>query len=127
MEEENALLVLDEAFIDFVRRPESPEGDKIVKLRTFTKSYGLPGIRVGYVVGFKGGAFRSVRMPWGGIGSAGAAFLEFLLRDGFEHLRRTMPLIWREKERLERASGGLGATPTSSSSALGTRKGSSRP
>lgn len=103
VEEENALLVLDEAFIDFVRRPESPEGDKIVKLRTFTKSYGLPGIRVGYVVGFKE-AFRSVRMPWG-IGSAGAAFLEFLLRDGFEHLRRTMPLVWREKERLERALG----------------------
>ena len=103
IEDKKALLVLDEAFIDFVRNPESPEGENLVKLRTFTKSYGLPGIRVGYVIGFEE-AFRSVRMPWS-IGSMGVAFLEFLLKDGFEHLRRTMPLIWREKERLERALG----------------------
>lgn len=103
VEDRGALLVLDEAFIDFVQKPESPEGENIVKLRTFTKSYGLPGIRVGYVIGFEE-AFRSVRMPWG-IGSTGVAFLEFLIKDGFQHLRKTMPLIWREKERLEKALG----------------------
>ena len=103
VEDKGALLVLDEAFIDFVKNPESPEGDNIVKLRTFTKSYGLPGIRVGYVLGFED-AFRSVRMPWS-IGSTGVAFLEFLLKDGFEHLRKTMPIIWQEKERIERELG----------------------
>ena len=103
VEEGKALLVLDEAFIDFVKDAESPEGENLVKLRTFTKSYGLPGIRVGYVLGFPE-AFKSVRMPWG-IGSTGVAFLEFLLEDNFEHLRKTMPLIWREKERLEKALG----------------------
>ena len=103
VEENKALLVLDEAFIDFVEKPESPEGENVVKLRTFTKSYGLPGIRAGYVLGFKE-ALRSVRMPWG-IGSVGLAFLEFVIKDGFEHLRRTMPLIWREKERIEKALG----------------------
>ena len=103
VEDRKALLVLDEAFIDFVKNAESPEGENVVKLRTFTKSYGLPGIRVGYVLGFKE-AFGSVRMPWG-IGSTGVAFLEFLLKDGFEHLRKTMPLIWREKERIEKALG----------------------
>ena len=101
VEDEKALLILDEAFIDFVKKPESPEGENIVKLRTFTKSYGLPGIRVGYVLGFPE-AFKSARMPWS-IGSTGVAFLEFLLRDGFGHLRKTMPLIWRERERFERA------------------------
>ena len=101
VEEKEALLILDEAFIDFVKNPESPKRENVVKLRTFTKSYGLPGIRVGYVLGFED-AFRSVRMPWS-IGSAGVAFLEFLIEDGFEHLRRTMPLIWREKKRLEKA------------------------
>ncbi|WP_297502020.1 aminotransferase class I/II-fold pyridoxal phosphate-dependent enzyme [Thermococcus sp.] len=100
VEDKKALLVIDEAFIDFVKKHESPEGENIVKLRTFTKSYGLPGIRVGYVVGFSR-AFRSVRMPWG-VGSTGLAFLEFLLEDGFEHLRKTMPLIWREKVRMEK-------------------------
>ncbi len=101
VEDKNALLILDEAFIDFVKNPESPEEENVVKLRTFTKSYGLPGIRVGYVIGFPD-AFKSVRMPWS-IGSTSVAFLEFLLEDNFEHLRKTMPLIWREKERLERA------------------------
>ncbi|WP_456365867.1 aminotransferase class I/II-fold pyridoxal phosphate-dependent enzyme [Thermococcus sp.] len=101
IEDEKALLILDEAFIDFVQKPESPSGESVVKLRTFTKSYGLPGVRVGYVIGFPE-AFKSVRMPWS-IGSAGVAFLEFLLEDGFEHLRKTMPLIWSEKGRVERA------------------------
>lgn len=101
VEDSNSLLVLDETFIDFVRKPKSPEGESIVKLRTFTKSYGLPGVRVGYVLGFEE-AFKSVRMPWS-IGSTGVAFLEFLIKDRFEHLRKTMPLIWREKERLEKA------------------------
>lgn len=100
VEDENSLLVLDEAFIDFVKDAESPESENIVKLRTFTKSYGLPGIRVGYVVGFEE-AFKSVRMPWS-IGSLGYAFLEFVIADEFEHLKRTMPLIWKEKERVER-------------------------
>ena len=103
VEEGRALLVLDEAFIDFVKDAESPSGENVVKLRTFTKSYGLPGIRVGYVLGFPE-AFKSVRMPWG-IGSTGVAFLEFVIKDGFEHLRKTMPLIWRERERLEKALG----------------------
>lgn len=103
VEDRNALLVLDEAFIDFVESPESPSGENIVKLRTFTKSYGLPGIRVGYVAGFPE-AFRSVRMPWA-IGSVGVAFLEFLLEDRFQHLKGTMPLIWREKRRIEKALG----------------------
>ncbi len=103
VEDRKALLILDEAFIDFIEKPESPEGENVVKLRTFTKSYGLPGIRVGYVIGFEE-AFKSVRMPWS-IGSTGVAFLEFLLKDGFEHLRRAMPLIRREKERIEKALG----------------------
>ncbi|ASJ03472.1 aminotransferase [Thermococcus profundus] len=103
VEDKNALLILDEAFMNFVERPESPEGKNVVKLRTFTKSYGLPGIRVGYVVGFDD-AFKSVRMPWA-IGSTGVAFLEFLLDDRFGHLKRTMPLIWREKRRIEKALG----------------------
>ncbi|GAB6102193.1 aminotransferase class I/II-fold pyridoxal phosphate-dependent enzyme [Thermococcus atlanticus] len=101
VEDTDSLLVLDEAFIDFVRDAKSPEGENLVKLRTFTKSYGVPGIRVGYVIGFSE-AFRSVRMPWS-IGSLGYAFLEFVIKDGFSHLKKTMPLIWKEKERIEKA------------------------
>ncbi len=101
VEDTDSLLVLDEAFIDFIKNAKSPEGENIVKLRTFTKSYGLPGIRVGYVIGFSE-AFKSVRMPWS-IGSSGYAFLEFIIKDEFQHLKKTMPLIWKEKERIEKA------------------------
>ncbi|WP_457753453.1 aminotransferase class I/II-fold pyridoxal phosphate-dependent enzyme [Thermococcus sp.] len=101
VEDTDSLLVLDEAFIDFVKDARSPEGENIVKLRTFTKSYGLPGIRVGYVISFDS-AFKSVRMPWS-IGSLGYAFLEFVIGDEFKHLKKTLPLIWKEKEHIEKA------------------------
>lgn len=101
VEDKEALLLLDEAFIDFVKNAKSPEGGNILKLRTFTKSYGLPGIRVGYVIGFEE-AFKSVRMPWS-IGSLGYAFLEFIIKDESRFLKETMPLIWKEKERMEKA------------------------
>lgn len=103
VEDTESILVLDEAFMDFVKGYSSPESDRIIKLRTFTKSYGVPGIRVGYVTGFPE-EFRRVRMPWS-IGSAGRAFLKKVIDDEFEFLRETMPIIWKEKGRMERELG----------------------
>ncbi|MFE0028572.1 histidinol-phosphate transaminase [Amycolatopsis sp. NPDC059021] len=54
---ESALLVLDEAYCEFARpNPEYPDGLAVLRgqdrpwivLRTFSKAYGLAGIRVGY-------------------------------------------------------------------------------
>ncbi|BAJ74624.1 histidinol-phosphate/aromatic aminotransferase and cobyric acid decarboxylase [Microbacterium testaceum StLB037] len=56
----DVLIVLDEAYAEFVTEPASVEGDRvraiiarpnIVILRTFSKAYGLAGLRVGYAVG----------------------------------------------------------------------------
>ncbi len=51
------ILVLDEAYIEFVRDPRGPDslsllasGRPMVVLRTFSKAYGLAGLRVGYGV-----------------------------------------------------------------------------
>ncbi len=55
-------------------------------------------------------------MPWG-IGSTGVAFLEFLIENGLGHLRKTMPLIWREKKRMEKTLGVKKTMLTSSSGA----------
>ncbi|CCH49030.1 histidinol-phosphate transaminase [Pseudodesulfovibrio piezophilus] len=51
----DCLLVVDEAYIDFVWPPESytpvqayDKFDNLVVLRTFSKAYGLAGLRVGY-------------------------------------------------------------------------------
>lgn len=53
----NVLIVLDEAYIEFVRDPQSVDGVKtykanpnVVLLRTFSKAHGLANLRVGYSV-----------------------------------------------------------------------------
>ena len=54
----SVLVVLDEAYIEFVTDPEAVRGipllsryPNLVVLRTFSKAYGLAGLRVGYAVG----------------------------------------------------------------------------
>jgi histidinol-phosphate aminotransferase len=51
----DVVLVLDEAYIDFVRDPAHPDSRAyadgarpVVGLRTFSKAYGLAGLRIGY-------------------------------------------------------------------------------
>ncbi|HVN63360.1 MAG TPA: aminotransferase class I/II-fold pyridoxal phosphate-dependent enzyme, partial [Candidatus Binataceae bacterium] len=54
---ENAVIVADEAYFEFVRDPEYPDslqdhdgGRLIVTLRTFSKIFGLAGLRAGYAI-----------------------------------------------------------------------------
>nr|WP_284289038.1 aminotransferase class I/II-fold pyridoxal phosphate-dependent enzyme [Angustibacter aerolatus] len=53
----DVLVVVDEAYTEFVRDPEVPDALALVRarpnvavLRTFSKAYGLAGLRVGYAV-----------------------------------------------------------------------------
>ena len=77
---EHVLTVLDEAYFEYVDEPDYPDGiEEYVKagrdvlvLRTFSKIYGLAGLRVGYGVGPGGrrrrdqqGAERVRRQPAG--------------------------------------------------------------
>jgi histidinol-phosphate aminotransferase len=52
---EGALLVLDEAYVEFPPEGSLPRIDpanpRVVRLRTFSKAHGLAGLRVGYAVG----------------------------------------------------------------------------
>ncbi|MEL6121509.1 MAG: pyridoxal phosphate-dependent aminotransferase [Pseudomonadota bacterium] len=49
------LLVLDEAYIDFAPEGTAPvidiEDPRVIRMRTFSKAYGLAGARVGYAMG----------------------------------------------------------------------------
>lgn len=75
---EGSLLVLDEAYADFA--PDLPRlaaGDpRVIRLRTFSKAYGLAGARVGYAIGAAPliAAFDKVRNHFGmsRVGVAGA-------------------------------------------------------
>lgn len=52
---EGALLALDEAYVDLApdgTAPEiAPEDPRVIRMRTFSKGYGMAGARVGYAIG----------------------------------------------------------------------------
>ncbi|SEW25847.1 histidinol-phosphate aminotransferase [Cognatiyoonia koreensis] len=68
---EGSLLVLDEAYSDLAPDtaipPLDPENPNVIRMRTFSKGYGLAGIRVGYAIGPKPliNAFNKVRNHFG--------------------------------------------------------------
>jgi histidinol-phosphate aminotransferase len=54
----DCLVVLDEAYTQYVRDPEAPDGltlyrdrPNVAVLRTFSKAYGLAGLRIGFLIG----------------------------------------------------------------------------
>ncbi|MFI6344901.1 histidinol-phosphate transaminase [Streptomyces sp. NPDC050560] len=70
----DVLVVLDEAYCEFVRDPEVPDGVEIYRdrpnvcvLRTFSKAYGLAGLRVGFAVAHEpvAAALRKTAVPFG--------------------------------------------------------------
>lgn len=70
---DHTILVLDEAYRDFVSDGDYPDGveyvkrgDRVISLRTLSKLYGLAGIRIGYAIGSKAfvSALNKVREPF---------------------------------------------------------------
>ncbi|MCF2869928.1 pyridoxal phosphate-dependent aminotransferase [Octadecabacter sp. G9-8] len=68
---ENCLLVLDEAYIELAPNGTAPplntSDSRVIRMRTFSKGYGMAGARVGYAVGHASliGAFNRVRNHFG--------------------------------------------------------------
>ncbi|HEY3953950.1 MAG TPA: histidinol-phosphate transaminase [Streptosporangiaceae bacterium] len=70
---EDCLVVLDEAYREYVRDPDVPDGlslyrdwPNVAVLRTFSKAYGLAGLRVGFLVGHEqvAAAARTTMLPF---------------------------------------------------------------
>ncbi|MGC8662008.1 MAG: aminotransferase class I/II-fold pyridoxal phosphate-dependent enzyme [Nitrososphaeria archaeon] len=102
----NSTLVLDESFINFAdRKPKYSFADNLIVLRSFTKEYGIPGIRIGYAISTK--SFKKklaeYRMPWG-IGAAGCAAIDAILKNQ-SYLSTTLPKIKNERYKLEKRLG----------------------
>ncbi len=97
-------IVLDEAFVDFVddRLRWTIDNPNIIIVRSFTKSYGMPGIRVGYIKSqnFKD-TFKRYRAPWA-LGSCGYAFVEFLIEDDGKFISESVKSIRAESKKFER-------------------------
>jgi len=66
----DSLLLLDEAYADFVDEEELLPArfeDRLIRLRTFSKAYGMAGARIGYAMLTQGNAqtFQKIRLQYG--------------------------------------------------------------
>lgn len=83
------ILVLDEAFINFVANPWPSvrllDAGPIILVRSMTKDYALPGVRLGYAVGDPRllNPLRRVQVPWGVSTLAQAAGMAALSDEGY--------------------------------------------
>jgi histidinol-phosphate aminotransferase len=93
---EGILVVCDEAYCEYITKPDYPDGMKylaqgkdILILRTFSKMYGLAGLRIGYGIGRKDiiGEMNKLRPPFNTSSIAQKAAL-WALQDE-NHLQRT--------------------------------------
>lgn len=68
---DGSLLILDEAYIEFAPAGTAPvidpEDPRVIRMRTFSKAYGMAGARVGYAIGAAAliSAFNKVRNHFG--------------------------------------------------------------
>ncbi|MFJ2877541.1 histidinol-phosphate transaminase [Streptomyces sp. NPDC086796] len=111
----DVLVVLDEAYREFIRDVEVPDGIEIYRdrpnvavLRTFSKAYGLAGLRVGFAVAHEpvAAALRKTAVPFGVSQLAQDAAVASLRAED-ELLGRVGSLV-SERQRVQRALAGQG-------------------
>jgi histidinol-phosphate aminotransferase len=132
---ENVLVVFDEAYDEYVDDPEKPstlpyvlEGRNVVVLRTFSKAYGLAGLRVGYGIARPeiAAILNKVRSPFN-VNLIAQAAATVAIGDQ-QHIAKSVALnaegrqyFYREFERL-----GLAYVPSQANFVLVDIKGDSR-
>jgi len=112
---EGVLVVMDEAYYEYVRDGEYPdtlrylhEGRDILILRTFSKSYGLAGLRIGYGIAPNTviTEMDKIRGPFNTNSAAQAAALHALSDEA--HLKKTLEINEQGKEFLYKELGAMG-------------------
>lgn len=108
---DEVLVVLDEAYAEFVTDPDAVDGTRLltrhpnlVSLRTFSKAYGLAGLRVGYALTAApevAAALRRVIVPFSVSLTAQVAAVASLAAR--EELRSRVAAVVAEREPLRRA------------------------
>ncbi|TDD90304.1 histidinol-phosphate transaminase [Saccharopolyspora karakumensis] len=105
----DVLVVLDEAYFEFVDDPEAPDGveitrvrDNVVSMRTFSKAYGLAGLRAGYAIApvKVAEALRKVTIPFSVNALAQTAAIASLQAQ--DELRRRCADVIAERGRVHR-------------------------
>jgi histidinol-phosphate aminotransferase len=106
----DCLVVLDEAYHEYIRDPRVPDGTELYRdrpnvavLRTFSKAYGLAGLRVGFVIGHEpvAEAVRKTMLPFTVNSVAQAAAVASLQAE--DELFERVEAVVKERERVREA------------------------
>jgi histidinol-phosphate aminotransferase len=106
----DCLVVLDEAYREYIRDPQVPDGidlyrdrPNVAVLRTFSKAYGLAGLRVGFLVGHEpvAEAVRKTMLPFTVSSVAQAAAIASLAAE--DELLERVETVVKERDRVEGA------------------------
>jgi len=117
----DVLVVLDEAYREYAARTDLPDAlelfrqyNNILTLRTFSKVYGLAGLRIGYGIGHPTlvAEMNKLRTPFNVTNVGQSAALAAL--DDVEHVRRSVEINREERHRLYDGLRGLGLFPVPS-------------
>jgi len=115
------LVVLDEAYADYVRDPAVPDGIDVYRdrpnvavLRTFSKAHGLAGLRVGYLIGPEpvAAAARTTMLPFTVNALAQTAAIASLAAEAELHERVDLAVKERARVRDELLAQGWTVPPT---------------
>ncbi|MEU6424528.1 histidinol-phosphate transaminase [Microbispora sp. NPDC046973] len=107
---ENVTVVLDEAYREYVRDADVPDGltlyrerPNVAVLRTFSKAYGLAGLRVGYLIGHEpvAAAVRKTLLPFAVNHLAQAAAIASLQAE--DELQERVENVIKERARVREA------------------------
>src|ERR1019366_9617137 len=103
----DTLVVLDEAYTEYVRDPQVPDGMAVYRdhpnvavLRTFSKAYGLAGLRVGFLVAHPpvAAAVRKTMLPFTVNALAQAAAIASLAAEA--ELLERVAVVVKERDRV---------------------------
>ncbi len=108
--ERGAFLVVDEAFLDFLPEQNSFCSPNVILMRSLTKFYSIPGLRLGYLIAAPEllGRIQSEMPPWSVNVLAQRAGIAGLQDRAFAE--RTLAWLAAERPELERQLRELGAT-----------------
>ncbi|MCZ7356460.1 MAG: threonine-phosphate decarboxylase CobD [Candidatus Methanoperedens sp.] len=102
--ESEVFFFVDEAFIELSDPGETiadlaASSDFVICLRSLTKTYAVPGLRIGFAVASPefAGIMNNIRLPWN-LNSVGLEVGQHLLKDHEKYLSRSLELIRKERQ-----------------------------
>lgn len=106
-------LFVDEAFIELSDPEQSitayaASNDFVIVLRSLTKTYAVPGLRIGFAVASRDFSclLNNIRLPWN-LNSYALEVGDYLLKNNKNYLDRSLELIKKERQWLESQLGAI--------------------